>query len=370
MTMILPLRKFGALAVLSAAAALLTGMYRASKSSQSRALAPDFAGQCFKGSAHVDFSAPCAPCVHFVTIVVQGRKWANRKFLSHSLRTLASTLRTSQGCFTLHAYTNAPADGEFWNALVAAGGTDTRILPYPTDLPRNWYSGIDYWLELSRRKLDLVERDASQFGKRAIWTDLDTVVVVDLRCVYARAPNFFVTITDYPKTLRGPADVPVVMNPMRTTFGDLWMPDARFGRRLRSLERSGMPRSTRDIQDMSSLLMHRCDGSEVDLRSLVRAGGFATGGPMAFGWDCNGKTLPGNERPTVKKIINGTLHCRMRYGGFMANYPVATLSFNSKNFEKLLKDPRTYFNTPELWGWARKRGIAPMDASGAPYSMP
>lgn len=325
-------------------------------------LHPDAPGQCFS-DLRVNYSAPCAACVHFVTVANVAHKWASWQFLARSVGAVASTLRASQKCFTLHVYTNARKSSEFWRALIEAGGDETRILPYPTDMPRNGYSGKDARLEMSRHKLDLMERDETQFGKRSIWTDLDTIVVADMSCVYARAPNFFVTILDYSRPLKGMDGVWFDVHPMRTTFGDLFMADSRFTESVRKLERDGFPTPKGDVQDYANLFVHRCDGSVLDLRALVRREGFVKGGPMAFGWDCFGRVLFGSERG--RRIKDGRLECRMRYAGEVGWFPAATLTFNSYAFRRFLDEPRRYFHTRELWEWARKRGIVRVNATEA-----
>lgn len=363
-----PLRQSGASARLAAVVGLLAALYGTSlvldvsslrELSHLRTLVPDFPSQCFSGS-RVDFSAPCASCAHFVTTVVTGARWPDKLHLVRSLRTLAATLRSSQGCFTLHAYTNTPKGGAFWDTLVSAAGPGVRIQRYPRDLPRNGYSGKNKWLELSRRKLDLLERYEAKWGRRAVWTDLDTVVAADLRCAIGRAPNFFVTRANNPNVVAGPGGRRISLNGARTTTGDLWMADAGLIGQIRGLERAGMPPPEYDIQDYAGVLMNACDGSLVDLRALVRAEGFARGGPMAFGFDCWNNVTPRPGRSTLK-IVNGSLYCTAKYGNATRELPVATMSFHAPSFRTFLMTPEQYFKTSALRKWARNRGIMQLE---------
>ncbi len=241
-------------------------------------------GQCFS-PARVNATAPCAQCVHFVTCAVNADRWGSVRKLAQGLHVTAAAIRASQKCFTLYAYTNVPRGSAAWNSLAEAGGDNVKIVEYPTDLPKNAWSGRNQWIELSRRKLDLLERYEKLHGRKAIWTDLDTIVVADMSCAYARAPHFIVSRNKRLRPLWERGWKLVWLHKRRSAFGDLFMLDAKLIQQIRDLENSGMPPPTLDLQDYFSYLLNRCDGSVVDLRALMRKDGFMRGDGMCFEFD-------------------------------------------------------------------------------------
>lgn len=313
-------------------------------------------GECF-ATASLNATAACARCVHFVTMVVVLDRWGSAVRLIRGLTVTIAGLRASQRCFTLSAYTNARAGSSAWASLALLEDASVFVRRLPDDLPRNAYSGARPWLELSRRKLDLLERYERRFRRKAIWTDLDTIVDTDLACAYARAPNFVVSRWRHLRTLRGPQGRTVWLENARSVFGDLFMLDKALIAKVRGLERSGMPPPALDLQDYLSFLLNRCDGSVVDLRALVREDGFAHGEGACFGFDFAQGQHP-NPAWAKLKIVKGKLHCGiMGDGGNVHYHPVAALSFTAFTFWRMLDAPREYFKTPALERWAERRSL-------------
>ncbi len=297
-------------------------------------------------------------CVHFITCAITAGRWGSVLKLAQGLHVTAAAIRASQKCFTLHAYTNVPRGSVAWKSLARAGGDNVKIVEYPTDLPKNAHSGRNMWFELSRRKLDLLERHEKVLGRKAIWTDLDTIVVADMSCVYARAPHFIVSRYKKGRSLFGPGRKLVRLHTRRSAFGDLFMVDAKLIQQVRDLEKNGMPPPLYDLQDYFSYLLNRCDGSVIDLRALVREDGFMSGGGMCFGFDF-ARGLNPSPQVIRLKLMDGRLHCGIERNNSVEYYAVGALSFTAVTYWKMLSAPREYFNTSELLQWAKTFGIYP-----------
>ena len=304
----------------------------------------------------VNETAPCASCVHFVSLaVVDGGRWNRSDDFVRALRVMSTTLRNSQKCFRLCLYTNLPIDGAVVRQLVQAGGKGVELRALP-DLPPNRYTNMSRWLELSRAKLDLVEQYAMGTGVDPVWIDMDTLVVSDLSCAVGRARNF-VMGRDYPQhSIDGPRGT-VLLHPRRSVYGDLWMMDTNLRNAVRALENSGMPPPPYDIQDYLGLLLNRCDGTVTDLRTLVRADGFQQGDEMCFGFDAGqGQHLRTNT--THLTVRDGRLHCMKKEHDGVKVRPVAVLSFVAMYYWDQLKEPEAIFNTTDLRKWAERHGFA------------
>lgn len=313
-------------------------------------------GECFSTAA-VNASTPCARCVHFITMAVVLDRWGSAVRLIRGLTVTIAGLRSSQRCFTLLVYTNAKPGSSSREALQLLADDSVTIRRLPSDLPRNAYSGSRPWLELSRRKLDLLERYEQRFIRKAIWTDIDTIVTTDLACAYARAPNFVVSRWRHLRALRGPGGRPVWLENSRSVFGDLFMLDEGLIAKVRGLERDGMPPPGLDLQDYLSFLLNRCDSSVVDLRALIREDGFANGEGACFGFDFAQGQHP-NPAWAKLKVIRGKLYCGiMSDRGHVDYHPVGALSFTAFTFGKMLDAPRKYFKTPALERWAQRRSL-------------
>ena len=310
--------------------------------------------QCFS-PALLNETAPCASCVHFVSFVVfDSGRWKQFDNFLRALRVMASSLRISQKCFRLNLYTNLPLDGRKVLQLIQAGGVGVEVRALPK-LPANRYTKKSRWLALSRSKLDLVEHYATITGVDPVWTDMDTLVLTDLSCAVGRARNFAVT-RDYPQhTIVGPRGS-VLLHPKRSVYGDLWMMDSTLRNAVRALENSGMPPPSYDIQDYLSLLMNRCDGTVLDLRSLVRANESQKASEMCFGFDAAHGHHPKSNNLHLM-VRDGQLRCMKKEEDDVKLRPVATLSFVAHHYWGLLRNPNGIFNTPELRKWAERRGF-------------
>ena len=268
---------------------------------------------------------------------------------------MASSLRNSQKCFRLILYTNLPIDGWEVRQLIQAGGAgvDVRALP---NLPANRYTGVSRWLEMSRSKLDLVEEYALATGVDPVWIDMDTLVVADLSCAVGRARNFVITRGYRQHWVIGP-EGPVLLHPRRSVFGDLWMMDSTLRNAIRGLEKSGMPPPLLDIQDYLAVLMNRCDGTVLDLRSLVRSEGFQQGNGMCFGFDAAHGLHPKSDNLFLT-MHDGQLHCIQKEDNSVKLRPVAVLSFVSQYYWDQLQHPESIFKTPALRKWAQSNGFS------------
>lgn len=278
-------------------------------------LDPDVPGQCFALS-RVAFTAPCAPCVYFVTHILPQPPWNDTRLLARSLQATAGALRSSQTCFTLTAYTTAVPGSTTWMLLASAGGIGVELAPYPTLASTGKHAGPD-----------LLGQYESHYGREAVWIGRGVLLTADLACAYARAPAFAVAALSAPGQVRD----------------DLWMADAAMLRQMRSAKVG--------VEEFLSRAMSRCDGTLVDLRALVRSDGFGDGWPMCMGADFGG-------RGGGLVAEGGKIYCELGIDGKRANYTVASLSYRQTEYARVLERPETYFSTPELAAWASTVGIA------------
>lgn len=319
--------------------------------------ATDSVGQpkCYNAARMVNTSATCNRCVNFLTIANKDTRWDTIQPILSALRIVSTNLRASQTCFVLHVYTNIAAGTVDWQRLVAAGGAQVRLYAFPNDLPPNAYTGKNRWLELSRHKLDVVERHMNTHGHKVIWTDLDTVVLTDLSCAYAQLENFIISRVWFGlHVLRGRGGMPVNLRHGYSVYGDLWMADSKLIAQVRRLEAEGMPPPALDLQDYYAVLLNECTGVITDLRGFLHDNNAQ---PMCFGFDYSSGYHPDPQNVFPMKIVNNSLYCSVQRDGKLVYYRAAYFSFIFPSLLRYLQNPRELFRTQELAAWARTRGF-------------
>lgn len=310
--------------------------------------------KCFLPSM-VKERASCKTCVNFLSIANRDRRWGSINPMLSALRMMVKNLELSQRCFKLHLYTNIPLNSTTFRQLVDVTGNSVHLYTFPTDLPRNTYSGTNSWMELSRRKLDLVLRHTTMHGHKVIWTDLDTVVLTDLSCAYELLQNFVVSRDAGRHVLRGPEGKSVAIRRGYSVYGDLWMVDMQLAQHIWWLEKSGMPPPKYDLQDYLSYLLNRCNGTVTDLRGFLRD--ERDGGGLCLGFDFSGGSHPSSTTVFPMRVRNGVLLCSVPQNGTLVYRPLATMSFTFITLQQHLRNPRGIFKTNELAEWARRRGF-------------
>lgn len=241
-----------------------------------------------------------------------------------------------------------------WQQLADAGGSEVRLYAFPKDLPRYAYTGKNRWLELSRQKLDLVERHLKSHGHKVIWTDLDTVVLADLSCAYAQLENFVISRVSSGHTILNAARKPLKLRLGYSVYGDLWMADLKLIGQVRRLEASDLPPPPFDLQDYYTILLNGCSGVVTDLRGFLHD---HSAQPMCFGFDFSAGHHPNPEDVLPMRVVNNTLHCTVHRNGRFDYYPIASLSFTFPLMRQFLQHPRELFRSPQLFAWARSRGF-------------
>lgn len=316
----------------------------------------DSAGKpkCFK-QAMVNNTKSCLACVNFITIAKLGSRWSSSSTAQDALRVVTRSLRLNHRCFKLHLYTDVKEGSEMERKLKLVGGDDVQLHQYPNDLPRNAYSGRNAWLELSRRKLDVVSRHMKKYGHKVIWTDLDTLILTDLSCAYSKLQNFVVS-RDWPGEhyMRGPGNVGVRVRHGYSVYGDFWMADNALIDRVLDLEKRGMPPPSFDLQDYFAYMLNLCDGSLTDLR------GYLTDDkdkPQCLGFDYSNGHHPYTQNIYPMRVINDTLYCSVERDSRLVQYRMASMSFIYPLFVKYIQNPRVLFNNKELLEWAHKYGF-------------
>lgn len=309
--------------------------------------------KCFNKSM-VNSEKPCASCVNFLTIANKDSRWSSIETVAEALRIVSTNLRMSQFCFNLHVYTNIRGNSSEGNRLALAGGSGVEFYPFPKTLPKNGYTGRDRWLELSRRKLDVVLMHMARFGHKVIWTDLDTIVLTDLSCAYSQLSNFVVSRNWAGHSLRGPKGRSVRIRDGYSVYGDLWMIDDRVADHVSWLEKMGMPTPKNDLQDYFAYMLNLCNGTVTDLRGYLRDGNDTA---MCMGFDFAGGHHPKEPHIAPMRVKDDHLYCSVIRERNLVYRKFATMSFIMPLFQMYRKNPRLLFKTNDSASWGQAHGF-------------